>query len=66
MEHKEKNYGCLAVIVILVVGYVVLSVFVQVTETLVKVLENPFINYSIPVLILLVIHLRTKNEKKDK
>lgn len=64
-QKQSKNYGCLAVVVILVVGYIVLSIFVYVTESLEKVLENPYINYSIPALILLIIYLRTKNDKKD-
>lgn len=67
MQEKEtKNYGCVPVIIFLVIAYAVLSLLVRTTDTLGKILENPFINYGIPVFILFIIYLRTKNDDKEK
>ncbi len=66
MENSQKNYSCLAVIVFCIVGYVALSILFELTEWLGKLLENPVINYGIPVVILIVIWMGNRSDKKDE
>lgn len=61
---KANNYGCLSIIIALYLIYIILSVFIYVTDTIAGVLSNPIINYGIPVGIILYLIIKGSFEKK--
>lgn len=66
MEQKQKNYGCLAGIIFLILFYVLLNFLVVADSIITKVLSNPLVNYGVPVLILIVIIVKSTNDKKKE
>lgn len=66
MEQKQKNYGCLAGIGFLILFYVLLKFLVVADSIITKVLSNPLVNYGLPVLILIVIIVKSTNDKKKE
>jgi hypothetical protein len=61
---KGKNYGSLSLILGVLILYVILFLFFLVTDTLGEILSNPFINYSIPIGIIVFLIIKDKIEKK--
>ena len=56
MENKNvKNYGCFEVIIGLVLFYFALKIFFYLNDSLIGILENPIINYGIPVVFIIVL-----------
>lgn len=67
MSKKEpKNYGCFAIILILIGLYILLSIYVKVTDFIGEILSIPLVNYGIPIVIILIIYLANRKEEKDK
>lgn len=64
MAEKSKNYGCLHLIGVAFVFYLILFLINTVTDYAIDILSNPFINYGIPVVLLLLLYIKSEREKK--
>jgi hypothetical protein len=65
-QGETKNYGCLAGLGFLLVFYFFLKFLVVADSIITKVLSNPLINYGVPVVILIIIIIKSINENKKK
>lgn len=65
MENNNvKNYGCLTVIIGLIIIYYALNIFFYLTDSLAGILGNPIINYGIPVVFIIVLIFKDSFKKK--
>lgn len=64
MVDKSKNYGCLHLIGAAFGLYLVLFLINTVTNYAIDILSNPLINYGIPVVLLLLLLIKSEREKK--
>jgi hypothetical protein len=56
--------GCAKAIILFVAIFIGLKIFLSITNVLEMILSNPFINYGIPILILIIIAYRSKKSSK--
>ena len=68
METKKDKNGCLKgifiLIILLIAIYIVGSAFITTTDFMGKIFSNPYINYGFPVVLLILLYIKTKNEEK--
>ncbi len=61
--NNDNTKGCLAFIIILILIFIILSVFMGITDFIGSILEYPVVYYGIPVLILIILYF--SNKKND-
>ena len=66
MKESKKNYGCLAIIVALIIVFISLSLINGALNLLERILSNDIVNFSIPIIILIIIYYSNENRKKEK
>ena len=65
MKEKNKLYGCLAILGVLLLVYLGLLILKAVTDILDAFFSIPYINYIILFIILIIVFLSNKNSNKE-
>lgn len=68
MEIKEDKNGCLKgifiSIIVLIAFYIVGNIYISILDFLAKIFSNPYINYGVPIILLILLYIKTKNNEK--
>jgi hypothetical protein len=62
---NENTKGCFAIIVALILIFIVLSVFMSVTDFIGKVLSYPIVYYGIPIALFIFLYYSNKKSNEE-
>lgn len=63
-KQTTKNYGCIAGIGMLILVFIVLNIYVYVSDIIEVILSNPIVIYGIPIVFLLILYIRSQIKKE--